>query len=48
MGIGDTMAGRVLIWDALAARVRTIALPRDPACALCGDRPSITDLGTHA
>ncbi len=48
MGIGDTMAGRVLIWDALAARVRTIALPRDPACALCGDHPSITDLGIHA
>ncbi len=47
MGIGVTMAGRVLIWDALAARTRVIALPRDPACALCGPAPTIRDLSAH-
>ena len=36
LGIGDSLAGRLLIWDALAARFRTIRLRRDPACAGCG------------
>ena len=44
IGIGESLSGRLLIWDALAARMRTIRLPRDPACPLCGDRPRITDL----
>src|ERR1700761_4883521 len=30
MGIGDSMAGRLLVWDALGAKFRTIRLPRDP------------------
>ena len=47
MGIGTTMAGRVLIWDALAARTRVIALPHDPACALCGAHATIRDLSAH-
>ncbi len=32
MGIGETLSGRLLLWDALSSRVRTIRLPRDPAC----------------
>ena len=32
LGIGDSLAGRLLIWDALGARFRTIRLPQDPAC----------------
>ena len=47
LGIGESLAGRLLLWDALAARMRTIRLPRDPACPLCGDHPSITDLSGH-
>ncbi|MDE2516855.1 MAG: molybdopterin-synthase adenylyltransferase MoeB [Rhodospirillales bacterium] len=47
-GIGETLAGRLLIWDALAARFRTIVLPRDPACALCGEHATIRDLSAHA
>jgi adenylyltransferase/sulfurtransferase len=35
-GIGATMSGRLLIWDALAAEFRTIKLRRDPACKVCG------------
>jgi molybdopterin/thiamine biosynthesis adenylyltransferase len=34
---GDSLAGRLLIFDGLAATARTIALPRDPACVVCGD-----------
>ncbi len=47
LGIGEGLSGRLLIWDALAARVRTVRLPRDPACALCGPHPTITDLSAH-
>lgn len=36
LGIGESLAGRLLIWDALAARFRTIRLRRDPACSCCG------------
>ncbi|MDT7950154.1 MAG: molybdopterin-synthase adenylyltransferase MoeB [Acetobacteraceae bacterium] len=48
MGIGESLSGRLLIWDALGARMRTVRLPRDPACPLCGDHPIITDLSAHA
>ena len=48
LGIGEGLSGRLLIWDALAVRVRTVRLPRDPACALCGPHPTITDLSAHA
>ena len=48
MGIGETLAGRLLVWDALASRFRTVKLPRDPDCALCGPQATIHDLSAHA
>jgi len=36
-GTGETLAGRLLLLDALTMQVRTIKLARDPACAVCGD-----------
>lgn len=33
---GQSLAGRLLIYDGLAAQVRVVALPADPACAVCG------------
>ncbi|MBV9570954.1 MAG: molybdopterin-synthase adenylyltransferase MoeB [Alphaproteobacteria bacterium] len=36
VGIGESLAGRLIIYDGLAAKVRTVRLPRDPACKLCG------------
>jgi adenylyltransferase/sulfurtransferase len=48
LGIGETLSGRVLLWDALDARIRTVRLKRDPACALCGDDATIRDLAAHA
>jgi adenylyltransferase/sulfurtransferase len=47
IGIGATLQGRLLIWDALAMRMRTIALRRDPACMVCGENPSLHDLSAH-
>ena len=34
--IGTGLAGRLLIYEALSARFRTITVPRDPGCDLCG------------
>ncbi len=47
MGIGESLAGRLLLWDALDSRFRTLALKRDPSCPLCGDHPTIHDLSAH-
>ncbi len=48
LGLGDSLAGRMLIYDALGSAFHTIKVPRDPNCALCGDTPTITDLSVHA
>jgi len=48
MGIGDSLSGRLLVWDALATRFRMVKLPRDPDCALCGPQATIRDLSAHA
>ncbi|MBV9439155.1 MAG: molybdopterin-synthase adenylyltransferase MoeB [Candidatus Eremiobacteraeota bacterium] len=45
LGIGTPLVGRLLLVDALDARMREIAIARDPACALCGDAPSLHDVG---
>lgn len=47
LGIGESLAGRLLIYDALAAIFRTVKVPPDPACRLCGQAPAITDLSIH-
>ena len=47
LGIGDTMSGRLLVWDGLATRFRTIKLRPDPHCALCGPEATIKDLSAH-
>jgi len=37
LGLGDTLAGRLLVYDALKARFRELKLRRDPTCPTCGD-----------
>ena len=37
-GAGVSMAGRLLIYEALTTRFRTVTFQRDTACALCGNR----------
>lgn len=48
LGIGETLAGRLLIWDALATRFRTVKLRRDPDCPSCGPAATLHDLSAHA
>jgi len=47
LGIGESLSGRLLIWDALDTRFRTIRLRKDPACPLCGPAATIRDLSAH-
>ena len=35
-GVGESLAGRLLLFDALNAQWREMKLPRDPRCAACG------------
>lgn len=37
-GVGATMHGRLLLLDALTMTINTVRVPRDPHCAVCGDR----------
>lgn len=47
LGLGRSLAGRLLIYDALEGTTRTINVPRDPGCPLCGPTPAIRDLSGH-
>src|SRR5262245_10674427 len=44
VGAGDPLIGRLVLYDALRARMREIGLARDPACPVCGDQPTIRSL----
>lgn len=44
LGIGESLAGRMLVHDALAGTWDSVPVVRDPQCAVCGEHPSITVL----
>lgn len=44
LGHGETLSGKLLVYDALQTHFRTIRFPRRPDCPLCGDYPSVTTL----
>jgi sulfur-carrier protein adenylyltransferase/sulfurtransferase len=43
LGIGDSLAGRLLLFDALAAEFSEVTLRKDPNCPVCGEHPTITE-----
>ena len=43
LGIGESLAGRLLLIDALEASFHEVTLRRDPSCPVCGDHPTITE-----
>jgi molybdopterin-synthase adenylyltransferase len=47
LGIGESLAGSLLVVDALSTTFRKIRARRDADCPLCGDNPTIKDLGSH-
>ncbi len=44
IGRGVSLMGRLLLFNALDATFREIKLRRDPACPVCGEKPTITTL----
>jgi adenylyltransferase/sulfurtransferase len=48
LNLGNSLSGRLLIYDGLATDFRMIRIPRDPACRLCGPQADIHDLSGHA
>jgi molybdopterin-synthase adenylyltransferase len=44
LGIGDSLSGRLLLYDALSTEFRKIKISRDPACALCGAKATISGI----
>jgi adenylyltransferase/sulfurtransferase len=48
LSIGDTMAGRLTLYDGLGGTFRTVKVKPDPACALCGPEATLRDLSHHS
>lgn len=44
LGAGDTLTGRLLLFDALAMEFRQVKVRRNPGCPVCGDHPTVTQL----
>jgi molybdopterin/thiamine biosynthesis adenylyltransferase/rhodanese-related sulfurtransferase/molybdopterin converting factor small subunit len=44
IGAGDSLVGRLLLFDALKLRFRELQLRKDPACPICGTQPTIREL----
>jgi adenylyltransferase/sulfurtransferase len=44
---GESLIGRLLLFDALEMRFRELRLRKDPDCPVCGERPTIRELTDH-
>jgi len=44
LGIGETLVGRLLLYDALDLFFQTVKLHKNPECKVCGEHPEITGL----
>ena len=44
MGLGESMAGRFLMFNALILSFQEVKIQRNPNCLLCGENPSIMEL----
>src|SRR6476469_8534790 len=43
LGVGDSLAGRLLLFDALGTTLDEVTVRRNPECPVCGDHPTITE-----
>ena len=44
LGQGDSLIGRLLLFDALSMKFRELKLRRDPGCPICGENPTVDGL----
>jgi molybdopterin-synthase adenylyltransferase len=47
LGLGETLAKHLLLYDALDLTFRKVGRPKSPDCPLCGSHPIITELVAH-
>lgn len=48
VGCGSSLAGRLLVYDAMAMEFSEFRLTKDPDCPVCGANPSVTSLIDYA
>ena len=44
VGFGESLIGRLLLFDGRRMQFRELALAKDPACPVCGEHPTVTTL----
>jgi molybdopterin/thiamine biosynthesis adenylyltransferase len=44
LGKGELLTGRILMYDALGMKFRDVEIKRNPACPVCGEHPTITEV----
>lgn len=44
LGIGESLVGRLLLFDALSFRFRELQIEKDPLCPICGESPTVRHL----
>lgn len=44
LGKGESLIGRLLLFDALAMEFREMKVEKDPDCPVCGQHPTVTEL----
>jgi adenylyltransferase/sulfurtransferase len=44
LGTGESLGGRLLLFDALRTRFREVPVRKDPDCPLCGPNPTVREL----
>ena len=44
LGVGETLSGRLMLYDALGMNFRQLRLRKNPECVICGDSPTVTEL----
>ncbi len=44
LGIGDSLSGRLMLYDALGMTFRQLKLRKNPNCVICGPNPTVTEL----
>jgi molybdopterin/thiamine biosynthesis adenylyltransferase/rhodanese-related sulfurtransferase len=44
LGAGETLVGRLLLYDAMRMAFRELKVPKDPECPVCGTKPTVREL----
>lgn len=44
LGIGESLIGKLLLYDALDQTFQTVKLNKNPSCKICGEHPEVTGL----